>query len=97
MTSAIRGTADSLCSLRAFPSLTDTVIHQRRLTPLCGGHAPTAAVQNDRELARDSNPSGAHCGKTWAVIAICTAMMIAEISRWSLVWIGCVSRRTCLV
>jgi hypothetical protein len=57
MTSAIRGTADSLCSLRAFPSLTDTVIHQRRLTPLCGGHAPTAAVQNDRELARDSNPS----------------------------------------
>jgi hypothetical protein len=37
MTSAIRGTADSLCSLRAFPSLTDTVIHQRRLTPYTEG------------------------------------------------------------
>jgi len=70
MTSAIRGTADSLCSLRAFPSLTDTVIHQRRLTPLCGGHAlpprcrMTASLRATATLALRSalrEDVGCHC------------------------------------
>jgi hypothetical protein len=54
------------------------------------------AASDDDALLTEAVENG-NGADLWAVIAICTAMMIAEISRWSLVWIGCVSRRTCLV